>query len=202
MQQVVTIYASVSLAAVIALVVLAARIGRLRAASWLVALGLFILWAEEPVLTFWFGMSPPGADHDGMATLVTPQARAHVLDAGAYGTLLMGFLAWTALAPFRRGERWARRALFISWMVFAMTLLSTTAFVHGRGLPMPFASPAKRVPGFGWQPLAVALLAWGAGLIVRRRAMVPAGRTGTLDLSIPVNAGPVCVPPPSQRPTT
>jgi hypothetical protein len=168
MQRVVTIYASVALAVAIALVVLAARIGRRRAASWLVMLGIFILWAEEPALTLWFGLASPAADHDGMATLVTPQARAHVLDAAAYGTLLMAFLAWTALAPFRRGERWAGRALLIALVVFAATLLSTTAFVHGRGLPMPFASAATRVPGFGWQPLAVALLAWGAGLVVRR----------------------------------
>jgi hypothetical protein len=156
------------LAVAIALVVLAARIGRPRAASWLVTLGIFILWAEEPVLTLWFGLCAPAADHDGMATLVTPQARAHVLDAGAYGTLLMAFLAWTALVPFRRGERWAGRALLIALVVFTATLSSTTALVHGRGLLMPFASAAASVPGFGWQPLAVALLAWGAGLVVRR----------------------------------
>jgi len=42
--------------------------------------------------------------------------------------------------------------------------------VYGRGLHVPTPSGDAAGAGFGWEQLAVALLAWAAGLWLRRRA--------------------------------
>src|SRR2546423_7466523 len=82
----------------VALIGAAGRVGRARTGAWLVVIGLFLLTLEEPALTFWLGLSTPQTDHDGVATLVTPMARAHILDAGVYGVaaaVLLGRIALT-----------------------------------------------------------------------------------------------------------
>ncbi|MGH9854015.1 MAG: hypothetical protein ACREBD_29570 [Blastocatellia bacterium] len=172
MSTIVTVWAYICLATVIALVVAARRIGRDRAGAWLVALGLFMLAIEEPALTFWLGLADPQGDHDGMATLITPQARAHVLDAGVFGAALAALLGWIAMTAFRRGERWARRVLSWGLAVAAATEGATTLFVFSRGLPLPGPGGAAGQNGFGWEPIAVGLLAWAAGLWLMRSAQM------------------------------
>jgi len=169
MSTIVTVWAYVCLAIVIALAVAARRIGRDRAAAWLVTLGLFLLAIEEPALIFWFGLADPQGDRDGMATLITPQARAHVLDAGVFGVALAALLGWIAMTAFRRGERWAGRVLSWGLAVAVATEGATTLFVFSRGLPLPGPGGAAGENGFGWEPLAVGLLAWAAGLWPRSR---------------------------------
>jgi hypothetical protein len=165
---VIIVWAGGWLAVTIAVALAARRIGAARAAAWLVLVGLFLLTLEEPALTLWLAISRARADNDGMATLITPMARAHVLDAATTGVaaaLLLGCIAMTA---FRRGERWAHRILRYGFLVAAATEAATTLFVFSRGLSLPGPGGAAGSAGFGWQPVAVGLLAWGSGLWLAR----------------------------------
>jgi len=179
---IVSVWAAVGLAGVIALVAAARRIGRYRSAAWLVVLGLVVLTLEEPALTFWLAFSGRQGDRDGMAGSVTAMARAHVLDAGVYGVAAAVLLGWIAMTAFKRGRPWARRVLTWGLVVVAVTEVATTMSVFSRGLPLPGAAGAAGRTGFGWQPLAVGLLAWAAGLWLARseRSTQPAAAVTSL----------------------
>jgi len=157
-------YAYACFALVAVLVIARKWIGQPRAASWLVVLALAMLAIEEPLFTFWLGLAPPQVDHDGMATLITAQARAHVFDTCVYSAALALLLGWIAIGPFRRGERWATRVLGCGWAVAVATEVSSFVLVFSRGLPLPGPGGAAGRDGIGWQPVAVGLLAWAAGL--------------------------------------
>ena len=165
MSTVVTIWAGVAFAMVIGLAVAARRIGRARSAAWLVVLGLVLVALEEPLLTFWLGLSGRQGDPDGIASSVTPMARAHVLDAGIYGAAAAVLLGWIAMTPLRRGEVWARRVLAWGLAVAVAVEAATTLLVFSRGLAVPGTAGGG---AFGWQPVAVGLLAWGTGLWLAR----------------------------------
>jgi hypothetical protein len=161
-------WAYACLAAVIVLVAGAGRLGRERVAASLVVLGLFMLAVEEPLLTLWLGLASPEGDRDSMATLITAQARAHVLVAALYASALMALLGWVAVTAFRRGELWAGHVLGWGWALAAVGEVAAVLLVHSRGLPIPGPGGAPGAAGFGWEPLAVGLLAWAAGLWLRR----------------------------------
>jgi hypothetical protein len=150
------------------LMVSSRRIGRRRAAAWTVVIGLFLLVGEEPALTFWLGLSTPAADPDGMATMVTPMARAHVMDAGVFGVAAAVLLGRIALTGFARGEPGAERVLRWGWIVALLAEAGTTTLVFSRGLPLPGPAGAAGATGFGWAPVAVGLLAWAGGLWLAR----------------------------------
>ena len=170
MNMIVTVWAGVCLATVVAFAVAARRVGRSRAAAWLVALGLVVLVLEEPAITFWLAVTGPGADPDGMAGLITPMARAHALDAGLFGVASAVLLGWVALTAFKRGERWAQRVLRWALAVVAITEAASALLVFSRGLPLPGPGGGAGQAGFGWQPIAVGLLAWTVGLWLAHRA--------------------------------
>ncbi len=159
-----TVWAAVCLAVVVALAVAARRVGHARASAWLVVLGLVVLVMEEPAITFWLAVAGPDADPDGMAGLITPMARAHALDAGLFGVGTAILLGWVALTAFRRGERWARQVLLAVLVVVTCTEAASALLVFSRGLPLPGPGGAVGRAGFGWQPVAVGLLAWTVGL--------------------------------------
>jgi len=74
----------------------------------------------------------------------------------------LGYLGFRGL---RTGRRSSWRVLAWSFVVALAAEVITTGLVFSRGLPLP------GVPGhdrFGWQPVAVGLLAWALGLVVGR----------------------------------
>jgi hypothetical protein len=170
MESIAWIWSLSCLAVAVALVALSGRIGRGRAAAWLVVLGLVMLALEEPLLTLWWAIADPVADRDGMATLVTAPARAHVLDSAVLGLAFLMVLGGIALTAFRRGQRWAVAVLGLGWLAVVAATMATTLLVYGRGLSVPTPGGDAAGAGFGWEQLAVALLAWAAGLWLRRRA--------------------------------
>src|SRR5215472_697756 len=94
----VIVWAAAWLVVVVALALLSRRLGRARTAAWLIVIGLFLLALEEPLLTLWLSITGPKGDRDGMATLVTPMARAHVLDAAMVSiaaAIALGYVAVT-----------------------------------------------------------------------------------------------------------
>jgi alkylhydroperoxidase family enzyme len=135
-----------------------------RAIAWLVALGVSVLAIEEPVLTLWLSAATPTDDKDGIATLVTSMARAHVVTA-AILTLVPAFvLVRVALTAFRRGDAWATRVLRWALALTLATELGTSTLIFSRGLPLPGPGGSAGASGFGWQPVAAGLFAWGLGL--------------------------------------
>ena len=177
MNTIITVWAGGWLVVTAGLTVAAGRIGAARTAAWLVVLGLFLLALEEPVLTLWLASTGPRGDRDGMAGLVTPMARAHVLDAAVFGLTAAVLLGRLALTAFRRGHRWAHRILRWGLAVAVATEAATVLFVSSRGLPLPGPGGTAGRAGLGWQPIAVGLLAWALGLWVARTVPAPQPRT-------------------------
>jgi hypothetical protein len=163
------LWALAGLAACLALIAAGVRSGRTRPAAWLVVLGIFMLAVEEPLLTAYWALSNPDADRDGMATLVTAPASAHLLDSAVFATAFMILLGWIAWSGLRRGDRWAVSVLTAAWFVVAATLLISGTLVYSRGLPLPTAGGRAEGAGYGWEQLVVGLFAWGAGLWLARR---------------------------------
>jgi hypothetical protein len=155
-QSIMLVWALIGLAATLTLIFLNRRVATAR---WLVLVGIVMLVLEEPLLTWFWGLSTPDMDEDGMATLVTSSARAHVLDSTIFGTAFFVLCGWIATTAFRRGERWAVRVLTAGWVLVLVTMAATSVTVYSRGL---FG------PGYGWEQLGVGLLAWGAGLWLGR----------------------------------
>src|SRR4051812_32407141 len=115
-------WALACLAAGIALLAVAPRIGRRRAAGWLIVLGIVMFAVEEAGLTLWFALVDPAGDPDGVAGLVTPAARARILDAAVFGLAVAALQCQIALTAFRRDEAWARRLLTYGLAVAALTV--------------------------------------------------------------------------------
>ncbi len=164
----ISLWALAWLALAALLVAASPRLGRLRVAVWLCWIGLFLLTVEDALLTAWLALaSPAGApaglsDPDGIAGLVPQAARAGVLNTAAWavgGAILAGWIARRALAA---GRRWAWWALSTLFGLVAVTHAGTAWTIHSRGLPFP--TPAAEQGGFGWEPIAVGLLCWGAAL--------------------------------------
>ena len=176
---VITIWSLAWLLIAATLVAASRPIGAARAAAWLIAIGLFLLMIEEPALTLWLATAGPQSDQDGMATLITPMARAHVLDAAIVALAAAVALGYLGFRGVRTGHRSSWRVLAWSFAVALVAEVITTGLVFSRGLPVP------GVPGhdrFGWQPVAVGLLAWVSGLVVGRpsRTAAFAGSSTTL----------------------
>jgi hypothetical protein len=169
-EPIVTAWALGCLAIALGLAVAARRLGRGRAAAALVVLGLVMAWIEEPALTAWLAFSGPEADRDGMMGLVTAQARAHAVDSSVFATLFFALLGWLALGRFRRGDAWSAKVLLVGWLATLLTLVLSVVFLHSRGIALSTAGGAHGAAGFGWEALAVAMVAWGLGLIVEARS--------------------------------
>jgi hypothetical protein len=152
---------------------LAARsIGASRAAAWMVVIGLCMLTIEVTAFTFWLGLADPQGDRDGMATIITPPARAGVLDSAVFGTAFFVLLGWLAMTHFARGEPWARGALLAAWVVTTTTLVVTMLCVYSRGLPLPTPGGAAEGAGFGWEMILFGLLSWAMGLWLHRKHLL------------------------------
>ncbi|TCO53494.1 hypothetical protein [Actinocrispum wychmicini] len=164
--QIFALWAGLGLVVTIALVVAARRVEKAR--GWLVIVGLVMLAGEEPMLTWFWALIGPGGDKDGMSGLITTAAQTHVMDTAILGFGLYVFMGWIAMTAFLRGERWAAKVLAAGWFLTAATLLATSLTLYPRGL---FG------PGYGWDSLAVGLLAWGCALwLTPARQFVRSGR--------------------------
>jgi hypothetical protein len=165
---IINIWALFWLAVIVTLNVLARRIGRARTAVWLVVIGLFLLVIEEPALTLWIVSVGSTADPDGMATLITPMARAHVFDAGVGAVAGAIALGYVAVKKLRTGAPWAWQVLAWGFAVALLMEVATTGLIFSRGLPLPGAAGAAGRDGLGWQPIVQGLLAWASGLRLSR----------------------------------
>jgi hypothetical protein len=171
----VIVWAALGLAGGVALVAAIPRLGRLAAASWLGVLGAGLLAVEDPLLLFWFALARPSGgagdapgwppvDPQGVAGLVDSQVRAAMFTTAVWGVVGALLVGWVARVALRRGEPWAWRALLVAFLAVAGADVVGALLVFSRGLPLP--TPGGAVPGFGWPPIAVGLLAWATALAV------------------------------------
>jgi len=186
MNTTVNLWALAWLVVVAVLVLLSGRLGGPRTATWLTAIGVFLLAIEEPALTLWLATAEPGDDRDGMVTLITPMARAHVLDTAVVSLAAAVALEYLAFTGLRNGRGSAWRALVFGFGVALVMEVTTTGLVFSRGLPLPGAAGEVGRHAFGWTPVAVGLVAWAAGLLIGRPARAPAQSTPSPD--VPVEA--------------
>lgn len=167
---IVLIWALIGLLVTIVLVAQSRRSGREKAAGRLVVFGLVVLAMEEPLLTLFWVTADPQTDRYGLATVATESTRAHVLDSATFGSAFFVLLGWIALTAFRRGERWAKRALLAGWVLVAATTLLSALAIYSRGVPVPTAGGNSDGAGYGWEQVLVGLLSWGSGLWLLRSA--------------------------------
>lgn len=146
------------------------RLGELRVATWLIAIGAFLMSGEDGALSAWYALAPPSVDPDGAAGLVHPHAAAHMLGAGIWTFVAAALVIVIARVPLARGERWAWWAVAAAFVAgVGADLVSYGAlYTHGLDLPLP-----GNHGGFGWPPVAIALIAWIAGLALAWRGLPP-----------------------------
>ncbi len=172
----VAIWAGVCVLATAALVVASSRLGRLRAAAWMITIAAVLLVEEDPGLLAWMASVGPGTDRDGVLGLVHAHTRAHMYGGAAWSTASMLLSVLVAHAWLAAGERRAWFALLAVLVVGgAGDLYELTVYPHG--LPL-LPTPADGVRGFGWQTLAAGLAIWAFALVYGYRSVFarsPAG---------------------------
>jgi hypothetical protein len=155
------------LVAAVALVARAPRIGGLEAASWLIVIGAIVMASEDASLPFWLALADTGLDPEGVAAIVHPHVRGHMVTAAGW-TLVAGVLAtWITRSALRHGERWAWQAILAALVLGWGSDLAVAVLVFSHGVPLP--TPGGQVSGFGRQPIAVGLVAWATGLAISYR---------------------------------
>jgi hypothetical protein len=158
----IAIWASICVLATAGLVALSPRIGRLRAAAWMITIAALLLVEEDPGLLVMMASIGPTTDRDGVLGLVHPHTRGHMYGGAAWavaGMLLSVVVAHTWLAA---GERRAWTALLAVLLVGGTgDLYELTIYPHG--LPL-LPAPPDGVRGFGWPTLVAGLVIWAFAL--------------------------------------
>lgn len=167
------IWAGICVLAAAGLAVASRRIGRPRAAAWMITIAVLLLIEEDPALLAWLATVGPAVDRDAVAGLVHAHTRSH----------MYGGAAWSAgamLCSVLVAHLWLARGEARAWLALLVVLvLGGGADLHGltlypQGLPF-LPTPADGVTGSGWQALlgGIAIwafaLAWSAGPVLGRR---------------------------------
>ncbi len=81
---VVAILGGLSILATAGLVVLSQRIGRFRAAAWMITIAAVLLVQEDPILLIFLASNGPAVDRDGVLGIVHAHTRAHMYGGAAW----------------------------------------------------------------------------------------------------------------------
>jgi hypothetical protein len=163
----------IALGIIIALVVFRRRIGRLRAAAFLVTLGTVGLW-EHPGFSIINAFQIPFAADQGL--LITPHARLHFFMAGIYSLMALVLILFIAWGGLLHGRRTAWYAILTVFVVGGAAELLAGAFIFQHGSPIYtlFGIP---IQGFGWGFLYLYLIAWPCALAVSFRPIFGKSKT-------------------------
>ena len=158
----IAIWGAVCILATVGLVFLSPRIGRLRAAAWMITIAAVLLIEEDPILLTFMASNGPAVDRDGVLGIVRAHTRAH----------MYGGAAWTAGAMFLSvlvAHRWLATGAREAWTallgVFALgaagDLFMLAVYPHGLAF---LPAPDDGVIGFGWPTLVGGLAIWAFAL--------------------------------------
>src|SRR6266540_2946402 len=111
------IYPGTGVLVTIALALGSARLGRLKAAAWMVTVAAVLLLGEDPWQLVYMASSPPTADPDGVRGVVDPHTLAHMYGGAAWAAAALVLAVWLAHSALGRGERWAWTALLAALLL-------------------------------------------------------------------------------------
>jgi len=154
----IAIWAAVCILATAGLVFLSPRIGRLRAAAWMITIAAVLLVEEDPILLTFMASNGPAVDRDGVLGIVHAHTRAHMYGGAAWtvGAMFLSVLVahrWLAV-----GAREAWTALLGVLILGAAGDLSMlTIYPHGLDF---LPTPADGFTGFGWPTLLSGFAIW------------------------------------------
>ena len=164
MEMISSLVGLVSVMVVVVIVLLRRRLGELRAASWLVALGAFILFSEHPQFAILYGLQAVYPEAQDLVLL--PHAKIHFIMAGIYsiiGLTLLVYIAWTHL---RAGKKSAWLALLVILLIGGGFDLYLGAIEYQHGSPIYRLIGLEESAGFGWQFLYAYIVSWAGALVV------------------------------------
>lgn len=165
------IYGGIGVLVTIALTFGSARIGRLKAAAWIVSVAAVLLLGEDPWQLIYMASNPSTADPDGLRGVVDPHTLGHMYGGAAWAVAAFVLTVWLAHSALVRGERWAWTALLVALLVGgAGDLYEITVYPHG--LPL-LPTPPNGIRGFGWPTLIAGLAIWAFALAFAYRAVFP-----------------------------
>jgi hypothetical protein len=156
------VWASICIAAVAVLALAARRIGRLKAAAWMVTVAALLLAGKDPWQLVFMASTPLSATVDGVLGLVKAHTLAHMIGGAGMSVAGLVLAVWVAHMGLRRGQRWAWWALLTVLLIVGGTdTYELTIYPHG--LPL-FPTPADGNRGFGWPSLAAGSAVWALAL--------------------------------------
>lgn len=144
--------------AAVGVAVASPRIGRLRAAAWMITIAVVLLIGEDPGLLAWYATAGPSIDSDGVAGLVHAHTQARMYGGSGWSVAAMALGVLIAHGWLARGQR-------AGWAVLLVLLVSGGAgdmvalTVYPHGLPL-FPAPPGGNRGFGWPALVGGLVIW------------------------------------------
>ena len=158
----INIWAGLCVVATAALVAAAPRIGRLKAAAWMVTIAALLLVEEDPGLLMMMASSTPGADRDGVAGVVHAHTLAHMYGGAAWAIGAMLLSVFVAHRWLTNGDRGAW-VILLAVLVVGGTGDLYALSIYPHGLPV-LPPPADGYRGFGWPTLVAGLAIWGFAL--------------------------------------
>lgn len=182
----INIWAGLCSLAAIGLVIAAPRIGRLRAAAWMITVAALLLVEEDPALLIFMASAGPTVDRDGVLGIVHAHTRAH----------MYGGAAWTVGAMFisvLMAHGWLVRRDWLAWTGLlgllviggAGDLYALTVYPHGLSV---LPAPADGVRGFGWSTLVAGIVIWGFALAYSIPALTARRRSRSTKQTVPAHA--------------
>jgi hypothetical protein len=156
------VWASICIAAVAVLALAARRIGRLKAAAWMLVVAALLLTGEDPWQLVFMASTPVSGTDDGVLGLVKAHTLAHMFGGAGMAVAGLVLAVWVAHTGLRRGQRWAWWALLTVLLIIGGTdTYELTIYPHG--LPL-FPAPSDGNRGFGWPSLAAGFAVWALAL--------------------------------------
>jgi hypothetical protein len=163
------IYGGIGVLITIGLTFGSARIGRLKAAAWMVTVAAVLLLGEDPWQLIYMASSGSTADPDGVRGVVDPHTLGHMYGGAAWAVAAFVLTVWIAHLALVPGERWAWTALLVALLVGgAGDFYEITVYPHG--LPL-LPTPPDGIRGFGWPTLVAGLAIWVFALAFAYRAV-------------------------------
>lgn len=157
------IWAGLCVLATAALVLLPPRIGRLKAAAWMVTIAVVLLVEEDPGLLFTMASSGPAGDRDGVVGLVHAHTLAHMFGGAAWAVAAMFLSVLVAHRWLAAGDRGAWAVLLGALVIGgAADLYALSIYPHG--LPLG-PTPSDGYRGFGWPTLVAGLAIWAFAIV-------------------------------------
>jgi hypothetical protein len=159
----ISIWAGICVLATAGLALASSRIGRLKAAAWMITIAAVLLVEEDPGLLVTMASTTPAANRDGVFGLVHAHTLAHMYGGAAWAVSAMLLSVLVAHRWLAAGDRGAW-AVLLGALVIGGTGDLYALSIYPHGLPV-LPAPADGYRGFGWPTLVAGLAIWAFALV-------------------------------------